>query len=153
MITTVELKLESPNQPEIVRMLDHADAFYRSLYPEESNHLADVARLCRPDVAFYIARINHVACGFGALFDFDAYSEVKRMYVDPPARGQGIGQEILHRLETHAREKGVNVLRLETGVRQPEAIALYRQNGFNETAEFGDYPADPLSIFFEKKLA
>jgi putative acetyltransferase len=47
----------------------------------------------------------------------------------------------------------VRVVRLETGVRQPAALALYRSHGYVERGPFGSYAADPLSTFFEKRLA
>ena len=54
--------------------------------------------------------------------------------------------------ETIAREKGLPFLRLETGIHNAEALALYRRAGFAECAPFGDYVLDPLSVFMEKRL-
>ena len=51
-----------------------------------------------------------------------------------------------------AAEHGMTALRLETGTQQPEALALYRSAGFTEIGPFGDYRADPLSLFMEKRL-
>ena len=48
---------------------------------------------------------------------------------------------------------GVRVIRLETGVRQPESLALYRRHGYTERGPFGSYQRDPLSTFFEKWIA
>lgn len=74
------------------------------------------------------------------------------MFVEPKARGKGLGRRLLEEIERRAVALGLPVLRLETGVRQPEAISLYRTHGFREIAPFGDYKRDPLSLFMEKNL-
>jgi putative acetyltransferase len=68
------------------------------------------------------------------------------------ARGQGLGKKLLDNIESTARERRLGCLRLETGIRQPEAIQLYRSSGFVEIEPFGDYMPDPLSLFMEKPL-
>ena len=65
------------------------------------------------------------------------------MYVRPEQRGRGIGRRVLAELETIAREARLPVLRLETGIHNTEALALYRGTGFVECAPFGDYAAGP----------
>lgn len=88
----------------------------------------------------------------------DAYAaslypaEIKRMFVDPAARGLGIGARLMERLEQAARGTGIGVIRLETGTRQPEAIGLYRRFGHAERPPFGAYRPDPLCLFMEKPL-
>ena len=72
------------------------------------------------------------------------------MFVVPEARGLKLGSSILAALEAVAKTEDVRVLRLETGVRQPEALALYRRHGYMERGPFGAYQQDPLSTFFEK---
>jgi putative acetyltransferase len=59
----------------------------------------------------------------------------------------------MNHLEAEARRLGVSVLRLETGISQPEALALYRRRGYVERAPFGAYRLDPLSLFMEKTLS
>ena len=80
----------------------------------------------------------------------DGEAELKRMFVAPEARGLKIGSQLLEALEAAAKAEGVRVIRLETGVRQPEALALYRRHGYTERGPFGAYQRDPLSTFFEK---
>jgi putative acetyltransferase len=77
---------------------------------------------------------------------------VKRLYVPPRARGLGLGRRLLAELEAQARRERLTLLRLETGIRQPEALGLFRAAGFLEIAAFGDYAPDPLSVFMEKTL-
>ena len=134
-------------------MLAASDAYYAALYPAESNHLLDTVELKRPGVHFHVARLDGAVAGFGALVRHADYGEIKRMYVDPAARGQGLGRRLLAALEECARREGLRCIRLETGVRQPEALALYRAAGYREIEPFGAYRPDPLSVFMEKALA
>ena len=74
------------------------------------------------------------------------------MYVRPQFRGLGLGRFMLNRLADYVRQQGVGVLRLETGIYQKEAIALYEGFGFQRIPPFGAYIDDPLSLFFEKRI-
>ncbi len=144
---------ESPNQPDIIAMLDKLDAYMGELYPAESNHLMDVASLLHPGVTFLVARDGQGrACGCGAFVERGDYAEVKRMYVDPALRGQGTGARLLGEIARRASAKGLTSLKLETGISQPEAIGLYRRDGFDRCAPFGDYQPDPLSLFMVRRL-
>ena len=135
-------------------MLAESDRYYAVLYPAESNHLLDASTLAGPEVTFLVARLPDRVAGFGALLHHGAgFGEIKRMYVDPAKRGMKLGRSILIALEDRARAEGLLCLRLETGVKQPEAVALYRSAGYEEIPPFGDYQPDPLSIFMEKRLA
>jgi putative acetyltransferase len=135
-------------------LLAQSDAYARSLYPPESNHLVDVMALSQPNVRFFVARRGGTAIGCGSIMlAGDGSAEIKRMFVVPEARGRGTGRRILVRLIEAARAEGVSVVRLETGVKQPAAIGLYRAAGFEDIDPFGGYAADPLSLFMEKRLA
>jgi GNAT superfamily N-acetyltransferase len=93
-----------------------------------------------------------VACG--ALRPLgDGAAEVKRMYVVPGARGRGLSKVVLAGLEAAARDRGWTTLRLETGPRQPEAIALYEGAGYRPIPAFGAYADDADdSLFYERVL-
>ncbi len=96
---------------------------------------------------------NEKPIGCGAFKPFDDNSvEVKRMYVLPEMRGKGIASQILLELENWAAEIGYNRSVLETGKRQPEAIALYTKRGYSIIPNFGQYAGVENSICFEKKL-
>jgi len=134
-------------------LIQALDAYQGALYPAESNHLLDIASLAAPGVRFLVARRAGEALGCGALRIDDAgYGEVKRMFVLPEARGRRLGERLLRCLEDEARREGLRCLRLETGVHQAAALALYRAAGYVERAPFGEYEPDPLSIFMEKTL-
>ena len=80
-------------------------------------------------------------------------AEIKRMYVVPPARGVGHARAVLAELERTAAEAGIEALVLETGLRQPEAIALYTSAGYTPITPFGHYRDSPLNRCFAKRLA
>jgi putative acetyltransferase len=144
---------ESPNQPDIVALLDQLDAYCGGLYPAESNHLMDIASLMLPGVVFLVARDDGGrAAGCGAFVERGDYAEVKRMFVDPSLRGQGAGARLLADIARRASAAGITCLRLETGIYQPEAIGLYERSGFVRCAPFGEYQPDPLSLFMERAL-
>ncbi len=147
------IRLEEPRQDDVIRMLSALDSYLRSLYPPESNHILGIAALCAPDVRFWVARREGVAQGCGALrIDAAGYGEVKRMYVAPEARGRRLGRAILACIENHAAREGLALMRLETGIHQAAAHALYRSGGYAECAAFGEYRPDPLSVFMQKRL-
>jgi GNAT superfamily N-acetyltransferase len=79
-------------------------------------------------------------------------AEIKRMYVVPAWRGRRVGAVILTALAAEACALGVSRLVLETGERQPEAIALYRRAGFTVIPRFGEYVDSALSLCMEKSL-
>ncbi len=150
----MHLAVESPDQFEVVDLIARLDAHQTRLYPPASNHLVDLVALLRPEVLFAVARgAAGQACGCGALRMIDGFGEVKRMYVDTECRGLGIGAALLAFLESRAMAQGCFLFRLETGIHQPEALALYRRAGFVRRGPFADYADDPLSVFMEKRVA
>jgi ribosomal protein S18 acetylase RimI-like enzyme len=74
------------------------------------------------------------------------------MYVRPAFRGRGLGRLMLDHLTAHATAQGVALLRLETGIHQHEAIALYERCGFRRIPPFGPYWDDPVSRCYEKAI-
>jgi len=149
----MRIQLEPANQPEVVGLIDALDAYQKPLYPPESHHGIDMAALSQPNVVFAVARGDGgkaVACG--ALVLGPDFGELKRMYVSPELRGQGIAKALLDRLEAEARSRDCRLLTLETGIRQPEALAFYARAGFERCEPFGGYAEDPLSVFMRKPL-
>lgn len=90
-------------------------------------------------------------CGAIKLFD-SAKMEVKRMYVMPEFRGKGMASQLLSELEQWAAELGYSKCVLETGKRQPEAIALYTKSGYRTISNYGQYQGVENSICFQKRL-
>jgi putative acetyltransferase len=153
MSDTLTIRREPPRQPDVMRLITALDAQMTALYPAESNHLLDIAALTDPAVSFLVVRAGGEAIGCGAILrDPRGWGEIKRMYVRPDQRGRGIGRRVLAELEAIARGAGFDLLRLETGIHNAEALALYRRAGFHERGPFGDYAPDPLSVFMEKRV-
>jgi transketolase len=124
-------------------------------YPEQgANHFSlDANDVTEGRGAFLVAHLAGCPIGCGALRRIAAdLAEIKRMYVAPYARGCGVGRKILLQLETEAKRIGARRIVLETGERQPEALALYRRAGFREIPLFGEYVDSPLSVCMEKLL-
>lgn len=149
----MHVRLEDPRQHDIVALIQALDAYQMPLYPIESHHGIDIEALSRPEVRFAVLRdARQCAVGCGAIVLNGGNAELKRMYIAPQWRGQGLGRRLLDFLEQQARDAGATQCRLETGVRQPEAIALYRRCGYVEIPPFAPYLADPLSLFMSKRL-
>jgi GNAT superfamily N-acetyltransferase len=152
-LTVRRESIESRDAHELIMALN-AELSHR--YPEPgANHFRlDAEEVLPGRGAFVIARTDQrVPVGCGAIRRMDAATaEIKRMYVIPKHRGMGAGRAILEKLEQVALELGVNRIVLETGERQPEAIALYKHGGFVKIPLFGEYADSPLSICMEKAL-
>lgn len=148
---------EDPGQPEVLALLAESDAYHAALYPAESNHLLDIEALRGPGAHFLVARLEGRAVGTCCLVEQapeagERWGEIKRLYLGEAARGRRLGRRLLEAVEKEARAAGLALLRLETGVAQPEALGLYRKAGYRERGPFGGYAPDPLSLFFEKRL-
>jgi putative acetyltransferase len=79
-------------------------------------------------------------------------AELTRMYVRPAFRGRGLARQLIVAVEEEALAEGRPVIRLETGVHLPAAIALYQSSGYRQIPAFGGYAGNPSSVCFEKKL-
>ena len=94
---------------------------------------------------------NPVSCG--AIKEYEpGIMEVKRMYTLPESRGKGIATRVLVELEKWAKELGYGKCILETGKKQPEAIALYKKNGYKLIPNYGQYAGVENSVCFEKEI-
>jgi putative acetyltransferase len=155
---TVTVALEHPGADGVADLVRQGDEYGLSLYPAESYYALDPASLADPDVRLFVARRDGVAVGIAALVlgpvgAETREAELKRMFVAPEARGARVATRLLEAIESTAVELGVARLVLETGPRQPEAIALYEKHGYAAIPNFGPYINDPLSLCFAKDLS
>jgi GNAT superfamily N-acetyltransferase len=106
-----------------------------------------------PYGGFFVLNVDgvDVACG-GVRPLAEGIGEVKRMYVEPSARGRGLSRVVLGELVGFARTAGYRELWLETGLRQPEAIALYESAGFTPIPKYGQYKDEPESRCYSLTL-
>jgi putative acetyltransferase len=101
-------------------------------YPPENRHGLPLEAIFQPHVSFFVATLDGAPSGCGGVAFFADFAEVKRMYVRPAARGQGVARAILDRIEAETRAANLPVLRLETGNKQTDALRLYRRYGFSD---------------------
>jgi putative acetyltransferase len=144
---------EDPRQADVRRIIAESGAYLQALYPSESNHLVDVDALAASGALFLVARRNGELLGSIAFrIIAPGHAEMKRMFVRAEARGAGLGRRLLDALEDAARLRDIDRISLETGIKQPEAIGLYRASGYQDCRPFGSYNDDPLSLFMTKRL-
>lgn len=152
MTTGVNIRLGDPTEDGARALLEASHALMQSLFPAQSNHYLPIEALKADNIRFFIADLNGIAAGCGALAIHDGYGELKSMFVDPAKRGARLGKRLLDRIEDEARTEGLSIIRLETGNTLAAAHRLYKAQGYDLRGPFGDYPDDPLSIFMEKHI-
>ena len=149
MFTIIRTNSENPDFINLVKQLDadlairdgSDNAFYAQYYKIDTIKHA---------VVVYMDN-NPVACGAIKQFGPDTM-EVKRMFTLPENRGQGAAIKILAELEKWAHELSYRTCILETGKRQPEAIALYKKAGYKIILNYGQYAGIENSVCFEKQV-
>lgn len=147
----MQIAFETPDQADVHELIGELDAHLYSLYPAENVYAMDVSSLLHPSVLFAVVRdAEGASVGCGAIVMTPDYGEVKRMYVRPHARGQGLARRLMETLEAKAMEQGCRRFMLETGPTLDEALILYERLGYTCCGPFGDYPDDPLSVFMQK---
>lgn len=151
----IEIRREDILSPTARHLINSLNAELESRYPEEG---ANFFRLDADEVSegrggFFIAYIDNRPVGCGAIRRIEpTVAEIKRMYVAPGNRGLGIGGKILAELEAEALRLGIRRVVLETGPRQPEAIAIYKRAGFVEIPLFGEYNDPRFSYCMAKNM-
>ena len=134
----------------LIRALD--DELERR-YPVNAIHGLHPDEMVTFPGVFLLARCEGEVVACGAVRPLDAgFAELKRMYVVPSARRRGFARRLLEELEQVARDLDVHVLRLETGVHQPESVALYEGAGYRQIAPYGEYIGNSYSLCYEKLL-
>jgi GNAT superfamily N-acetyltransferase len=151
-VTIRRAELQSPQAQSLILALN---AELEQRYPEEG---ANFFRLEAEEVTagrggFFLASMDGAPVGCGAVRSLEpGIAEIKRMYVAPSARGRGVGRRIVAELESEARRLGMHRILLETGPRQPEAIALYTRAGFAEIPLYGEYVGANFSVCMAKNI-
>jgi len=157
-MSLIEIALVPAPSDDVRTLIGELDRTLAAEYTPDQQHGLEFADLFAPHVRFFIARLDGSPAGCGGVAFFAGFAEVKRMYVREAARGRGIAQALLARIEAETLASGRDVLRLETGSRQFAALRVYERAGFTPCATFGDYAAMTpaaiaTSIFLEKRLA
>lgn len=156
----LEIRQVGYGQPDAMRLIEEVQAEYVVRYGSRDDTPLEHAMFEPPAGTFFVAYADGEAVATGAwrrseveAFGTAATAEVKRMYVVPRMRGAGVARRMLAHLEESAAGAGAEVLLLETGLRQPEAIALYESSGYTRVPGFGYYRDAPLSRCYGKRLA
>jgi GNAT superfamily N-acetyltransferase len=140
------------DHPDAVRLIAEVQQEYVVRYGGEDRTPVDPSEFTPPRGLFLVGYLGEepVACGGWRSHGADA--ELKRMFVAPAARRGGLGRALLAELERTAAAAGHDRMILETGSRQPEAVALYRSAGYRDIPAFGYYAGASLSIHLGKVL-
>jgi GNAT superfamily N-acetyltransferase len=153
--SNLQVRREDILSPLVQRLIGALNAELDARYPEDgANHFRlDPDEVADGRGAFLVAYVDGQPVGCGAVRRIEStIAEIKRMYVAPEARGRGVGRQVLLQLEAEARRLGAKRLVLETGPRQPEALALYSRAGFVEIPNFGEYEGCEFSVCMAKEL-
>ncbi|TMR92352.1 GNAT family N-acetyltransferase [Nonomuraea basaltis] len=151
-MTTVDLTITTAasDDPRIRRLVRDLDADLAARYPDDT---CDGGARVDPAIRFLLAELDGRPAGCCAIQPFpDGAAELKRMYVSPSARGRGVARRLLAEAERVAAAFGHAEIRLETGVHQPEAIALYTRAGYTPIPNYPPYHDKPLSRCYAKPL-
>lgn len=129
---------------ELAARYDHLDDGTGNFRPQD---------VLIPGADFLIGRVGGRAVACAAFRPLEpGVAEVKRVFVVPEHRGRGYGRLLMAELERHAAAFGYLRLRLETGDRQPESVALYEGAGFRRIPNYGPYVGSHWSLCFEKRI-
>ena len=176
-VDAVSISLAPIVGAEADHLLVLSDEYMASLYPAESNHLVSSESLQTGDAIFLGAFTSStmssssetadqpektggllsggdvgecIGCVAARFYREAGYAEIKRLYVQEAHRGLGLSRTLMSAIEAEILAEDVDCARLEMGIYQPEADALYRSIGYRNIPPFGDYQVDPLSQFLEK---
>lgn len=151
----MEIKPIDGISDDVDALIQLSREYHAGLYPPESIHQEGSKLLLARNIYFIGAYLQQTLLGIGAVKRVEAspsYGEIKNLFVDPDHRGKGASRLIMTVLEQHLIDRNILHCRLETGTGQPESISLYKSLGYRERPAYGDYQADPLSLFMEKTL-
>lgn len=140
------------DHPDAVALIADVQQEYVVRYGEVDRTPVDPAEFAPPLGLFLVAYVDGVPAACGGWRAHDADVELKRMYVRDAFRGRGLARAVLAELERTAAAAGHTRLILETGSKQPEAIALYTSAGYTPVPRFGYYADAPEAVHLGKEL-
>ena len=145
--------------PDALRLIDEVQDFYVERYGSPDTAPIEPSDFEDPRGQYFLGLLGGVAVASGAwrrstvaALGTEATAEIKRMYVAPSAQRRGLARRMLTHLETTAAAAGVEALILETGLKQPEAMALYTSSGYEAIPGYGYYCGHELSRCFGRRL-
>jgi len=145
--------------PDAQALIEAVQAEYVARYGGQDESPIDPADFEDPLGRFYVGYLDGTPVATGAwrrssvrALGAEVTAEVKRMYVIPAAQRRGVARRMLAHLEATAAEAGIEAMVLETGMKQPEAIALYTSSGYEPVPGFGHYRGSELSRCFGRRI-
>lgn len=148
------VRLVERDSPDFAALVSALDAELEERYPGLSADAPSPGQDLLVAVVAVVAYSGEAPVGCGALREIaPGVGEIKRMFVLPEARGLGAARQMLEVLEARGRALGYSAVRLGSGVRQPEALALYESCGYRRIPLFGEYEGAELCVCYEKVLA
>jgi GNAT superfamily N-acetyltransferase len=152
----LDVRETDPFAPESIRLIGELWQELGVLCPEVKGAPFQPTDIIGKGTAFIIAWLDDAAVGCSAFQPLEknetSIAEIKRMYVQPTVRGRGIARTILMKLEQLASDCRYELVRLETGKKQPDAVHLYETADYYHIDTYGRHAADPMSVCFEKIL-
>lgn len=146
----MRIEVTSYDHPDAVALIAEVQQEYVVRYGDVDGTPVDPAEFAPPRGLFLVAYVDGTPAACGGWRAHGADAELKRMYVSPAFRGRGLARAVLEALERTAAEAGFARVILETGQRQPEAIALYRSSGYEPVPSFGFYAEAPEAVHLGK---
>lgn len=138
---------------DALKLIEELDRELLQRYPSSSIHTLDLDKITNESGLFFVGYISEVAVACCSLCEIGPnIGEIKRVFVKPQYRRKGISEYMMKYLEEQAVRSGFKFLRVETGVKQPEAIAMYQKLSYYDIEKYGEYINDPNSICMEKRL-
>ncbi|MGY1842253.1 GNAT family N-acetyltransferase [Modestobacter sp. SYSU DS0875] len=152
----VRLRPVGYEDPVAQQLIERVQQEYVLRYGGRDDAVVDPAEFAPPRGLFLVAEVDGVPAACGGWRVHDAATgtvELKRMYVEPGFRRRGLAALVLAALERSAADAGHRHLLLNSGDRQPEALALYARHGYTPVAGYGIYADSPEAVFLGKKLS
>lgn len=155
----LDLRMVAYGDPDATALVARVQEEYVDRYGGPDETPVDPAMFDPPEGLFLVAYLDGAPVGTGAwrrthvlALGGSLGAEIKRMYVVPEHRGRGLARRILAELESTAAAAGHDLIVLETGLMQPEAIGLYESAGYQPIEGFGHYADSELNRCFGKRL-
>jgi GNAT superfamily N-acetyltransferase len=150
----LRLRIESATSPTATTLFAGLNAEIAQRYPGGPASGMDATAFAAGGGVLAIGTVGNAPACCGGFRPLDGETvEIKRMYTAPMWRRRGLSRRLLAFIEAEAALRGFARAVLETGTRQPEAIALYASCGWQQIAPYGHYADDPLSVCFAKRLS
>lgn len=151
----MQIEIDDLSRPEVHALLREHFANMHELSPADKVFALDLSKLRVPEITFWTVWDGDLLLGCGALKALSTtHGEIKSMRTPAAHRGRGAGRAVLERIIETARQRGYELLSLETGSHPAFGVAqtLYRSVGFEYSGPFADYKEDPHSVFMEFRL-